>query len=171
MISHGLSFRAKRGIWVFLLLFCELAVAQGLPPGWRRPTKAEASEEWRQKSLTRFLVVRGDFDGDGRRDLAELLVSDSGKEFGLWVQLSSQGGQWQMIHGGHAPLGELGIYIVRPGKYDTLCGDDPSMCAPGAPQHVNLTTDAVGFMSWGSTSSFFFWDQATKKFRNAPQGD
>src|SRR5208283_460278 len=122
------SLRIRWGACLLLSLLttCASLAQEHLPTGWRKPTLSEAKGGWRSRSATRFLIARGDFDGDGQRDLAELLVSDSGKEFGLWVQLSSQGGDWQMIHSGPAPLGELGIYIVRPGKYDTLCSRDPS---------------------------------------------
>src|SRR5258708_32745981 len=72
------------------VLLSALAVAQELPQGWRRPTLAEVKGQWRNKSRTRFLAVGGDFDGDGKLDIAELLVSSSAKRFGLFVRLSSK---------------------------------------------------------------------------------
>ena len=50
-----------------------VSVQRTLPAGWRLPRAVEATGAWRKKSPTRFLVVRGDFDGDGREDVAELL--------------------------------------------------------------------------------------------------
>src|SRR5256885_7943415 len=57
----------------------QVSVRRTLPVGWRLPRAAEATGAWRKKSPTRFLVVRGDFDGDGRNDVAELLVSEDRK--------------------------------------------------------------------------------------------
>ncbi len=148
----------------------QVSAQQPFPAGWRKPTLAEATGAWRKKSPTGFLVVRGDFDGDERDDVAELLVSDSGKSFGLFVWLSSQR-RWQSIHGANARLGNLGIGLVQPEKFDTLCADDPSVCAPGAPATVDLKNRAIEFFAWGETSSIFYWDPSTQAFRNAPMGD
>jgi hypothetical protein len=136
-----------------------------LPDGWRKPTAVEAKGVWRNKSAVRFLVVKGDFDGDGRDDLAELLVNDSGREFALFVRLSSQHDAWQSIHGGRAPLGDFGIRRVRPGKRDTLCGDDPSVCAPDTAKSLDLANSAIEFFTYGEASSIFYWDKTAKRFR------
>jgi hypothetical protein len=141
-----------------------------LPAGWRKPTLSEATGAWRKKSPTRFLVVRGDFDGDGRDDVAELLVSDSGKSFGLFVWLSSQR-RWQSIHGADALPGDLGIDLVLPKKFDTLCAGDPSVCAPSAPATVDLKNKAIEFFAWGQASSIFYWEPSSQTFRNAPMSD
>lgn len=166
-------FRAKQ--WACLLLAAltaSLLVAQeSLPTGFRRPTSFEAKGSWRVKSPTRFLIVRGDFDGDGKADVAELLVRESGRGFALFVRLSSQGDRWQRIHGGDTSLSNFGIRIVWPGKYETFCADDPSVCAPDTAKTIDLRTDAIKFFAWGEADSFFHWDQTAKKCRNAPQSD
>ena len=84
---------------VFLvLLIAGISFAQeALPDGWHRPTLAEAKGQWRKKSRTRFLEVRGDFNGDGRVDLAELLISDSGKQCGLFVRFAGADSRWQAL--------------------------------------------------------------------------
>jgi hypothetical protein len=63
------------------------APQNNLPRGWRAPTREEASGSWRQKSPTQFLKVKGDFDGDGRVDVAQILVDPSAGKFGLFVKL------------------------------------------------------------------------------------
>jgi hypothetical protein len=157
---------------IFLASFsmAQVTTQPTLPNGWRKPTASEATGTWRKKSPTRFLVVRGDFDGDGRDDVAELLVSDSGKSSGLFVWLSSQR-RWQSIHGANFPLGELGINLVLPKKFDTLCADDPSVCAPSAPATVDLKNKAIEFFAWGEASSIFYWEPSSQTFRNAPMSD
>ena len=114
--------------------------------------------------------MRGDFDGDGRNDVAELLVSDSGKSFGLFVWLSSVR-LWQSIHRADASLGDLGISLLLPKKFDTLCADDPSTCDPDAPATVDLKNKAIEFFAWGETSSIFYWDSTAQAFRDAPMSD
>jgi hypothetical protein len=154
-----------------VLVTAVVSAQESLPPGWRKPVPSEVKGAWRSKSRARFLSVKGDFDGDGRADLAEILVSASGKKCSLFVRLSSENGRWQSVHDLGGGPGEIGIDLVKPGKYETLCYADPSICAPDAPQVVNLTTDAIGFFSYGSTSSFFFFDSSTKEFRAAARSD
>ena len=157
-------------IFVAAFSMAQVSTQPTLPAGWRKPTPTEATGVWRKKGPARFLVARGDFDGDSRDDVAELLVSNSGKRFGLFVWLSSQR-RWQSIHGADALLGDLGINLVLPRKFKTLCADDPSVCAPNAPVTVDLKNNAIEFFAWGQASSIFYWEPSSQTFRNAPMSD
>lgn len=160
---------------VVILLGCAAVGQEELPEGWRKPTLSEANESWRRTSRTRFLVVRGDFDGDGKPDLAQLLVNDTKKELGLLVRLSSSG-EWEVLHDieirGEARLGDFGIRRVLPRKnIETLCGSDPSSCASDTAQILDLSSDAIEFFAHGTSSTYFYWDGTGKKFRLAPMSD
>jgi hypothetical protein len=153
--------------------FPTLVLAQELPKGWRRPTRSETSDVWRRKSPSRFVRVNGDLDGDGKTDVVELLVDRSGQQCALFVWLSSQSNKppepiWQVDKGG---LGKIGIRLLHPGKYETICSSDPSECDPQTPRSVKLKNYGIEFFSHGATRSFAYWDGATKKFRWVPIGD
>jgi hypothetical protein len=169
-ISNPLSFRAKRGICICLTVLSGLALAQELPSGWRRPISGEASGEWRQKSRARFLVVNGDFDGDGKPDTAELLVNPSSNKFALFVRLSSTQ-KWQPV-GESADIKALdrcGIDLVKPGEYKTACGKGYGdyACAHVEPDILKLSTPAIDFFYTESSDSIFYWDAGTKAFRES----
>jgi hypothetical protein len=171
-----LSLRAKRGTCCLLVILGACAaLAQERPPdGWRRPTGTESADEWRQKSQTRFFVVRGDFDGDGKPDLAELLVNPTSKKFALFVKLFSVG-KWQQL-GESYDLGSLqrfGINLVKPGKYETACGKgyDDSFCAHGEPDYLTLGHPAIDFIYTESSDSIFYWDTKTRRFREIAMSD
>jgi hypothetical protein len=168
-----LSRLGKLGICVSMIVITTRpGVCQDtLPSGGRKSTLSEANGDWRKKSATRFLVVKGDFNGDGHEDLAELWVSDTGKRAGHFVSVSSQHGGWQLLHNAGGSLGDLGTRIVRRKKYETLCGSDPSACAPDTPKAIDLVHIAIEFFSFGRTSSFFYGDKTTQSFRNGPMGD
>jgi hypothetical protein len=150
-----------------------LVFAQELPKRWRRPSKTAVSDKWRMKSPTRFLTVEGDFDGDGKNDVAELLVNLSGQQCALFVWLSSQRNNppEPIWHADKVGLSNFGIRVVHPGKYETLCSADPSSCDPQTPTSVNLKNYGIEFFAHGETSSFAYWDEAMKKFRWVPMGD
>src|SRR5215510_278573 len=116
-------FRAKREIFILLTtMMIGLAFAQEtLPQGWRKPVAAEVPGDWREKSPAKFLTVRGDFDGDGKVDVAELLVNQAGTQFGLFVKRSAAPGWEQLEKGQIRQLDNLGIDLVKPGKHETAC--------------------------------------------------
>jgi hypothetical protein len=129
---------------------------------------AETSDEWRQKSPTRFLRVTGDFDSDGKPDLAELLINPVSSQFALFVKLSSTG-KWQMLGEPYDEnsLDRFGIDLVKPGKYETACGKGYGdyACAHGEPDSLKLSTPAIDIFYTESSDSIVYWDSVTKAFR------
>jgi hypothetical protein len=174
MTPNNLSFRAQRGICICALSLSALVAAQDLPPSWRRPSPTETSDGWRQKSPTRFLRVKGDFDNDGKSDIAEILVNPSSNQFALFVKLSSAG-KWQLVGQPYdvKSLDRLGIDYVKPGKYETACGKGYGdyACAHGEPESLKLSTPAIDMFYTESSDSIVYWDSATKAFREVLVGD
>jgi len=148
--------------------------AQELPKGWRRPHPAETTEGWRRKSSTRFFVVKADFDGDGKEDIAELLISPSTNKFSLFVRLAATD-RWEMV-GEPTDLGYLGSFgvdVVKPGRYETACGKgyDDSFCAHGEPDYLRLTRPAIDLIYHESADVIFYWDPTIKKFKQIQMSD
>jgi hypothetical protein len=178
--SNGVEEPAVRllrqtAVLIFLAaLVSPFALTQELPQGWRRPTQSESSGEWRKKIPTRFLVVTGDFDGDGKSDNAELLVNPSRRVFAVFVKFGSTG-EWQKV-GDETEmkwLGEMGISLVKPGKYETACGKgyDDSFCAHGEPDYLTVATAAIDLFVEESADSMLYWDKKQKKFRTIQMSD
>jgi hypothetical protein len=164
----------KYGFCVFLVTFLFGAVAPELPTGWHRPTPVEAAGNWRNKSGTRFLAVNGNFDGDGKPDRAELLVSSQTKQFALFVRLSS-GGNWQLLDKPHAmgDFDRFGIALVKPGKYETACGKGYGdwVCAHREPDWLKLVRPGIDLFYTESSDSMFYWDPRAKTFREVVMSD
>jgi hypothetical protein len=156
------------------VLLCSAALAQDLPAEWRTANTVEKSPAWRKKSPTRFFLVEGDFDGDGKSDIAEILVNPTEKKFALFVRLASTP-KWQMLGeaGGLGLLDRFGIDLVKPGKYQTACGKgyDDSFCAHGEPDYLTLSHPAIDFIYTESADSIFYWERNTKLFRQIQMSD
>jgi hypothetical protein len=152
------------------------ALAQDtLPSGWRKATLAEATGDWRKKSSTRFLVVKADFDGDGKQDTAELLVDLPGKRFGLFVKLAAAP-DWQPLDSGQGDvkdLANIGIDGVKPGKYKTACGKGYGdyACSHGEPELLELPRPAVDFFYSESSDFIFYWNARANKFVKIQMSD
>lgn len=162
-----LSFKAKLCFCtVSLIMAASLGFSEDLPEGWRRPTRAEAGDTWRAKSPTGFLSVKADFDGDGKADVAELLVNPSTHQFALFVKLGSSA--WRMLNqpGDLKSLDRFGIDLVKPGKYETACGKGYGdyACAHGEPDYLTLSRPAIDFIYTESSDSIFYWDDKQHKF-------
>ena len=164
-----LSSRAKRGICIaWIMLTVSPVFGQGIfPNGWRRITQAEAADDWRQKSRTRYLLVKGDFDGDGKSDTAELLLNPSANQFALFVKLASSA-KWQMLGEPFdvKVLDRFGIDLVKPGKYQTACGKGYGdyACAHGEPNFLLLSAPGIDLFYTESLDSIFYWDRKSGKF-------
>jgi hypothetical protein len=147
---------------------------QTLPAGWRKPTLAEARAAWRKKSPTKFLIVEGDFDGDGKADTAELLINESAGRFALFVRLAASE-KWRMLGEPYdvKALGRFGIDLVKPGEYETACGKgyDDSFCAYGEPDFLHLSHPAIDFIFTESSDSIFYREPSTKTFREIQMSD
>lgn len=160
---------------VFAVMFlAAIALAQDLPAGWRRGNTVERSASWRKKSPNRFFRVEGDFDGDGKSDIAELLVNPKEKKFAIFVRLASAQ-TWQML-GEPGDLGDLdrfAIDFVKPGRYETACGKgyDDSFCAHGEPDYLVLKNPAIDFIYTESADSIFYWDTRKNAFREIAMSD
>jgi hypothetical protein len=153
-------------------LFCALQAPAGeLPRGWSEPTAKEVSGAWRDKNASRFLVVRGDFDGDGKPDEARILVNDT--EFGIFVWLGSSRQLLLLDSGARGSLGNQGIAKTKRGTYKTACGKGYGewACAHGEPKTLRLTRDAIDLFEDESGDAVFYWDANTQKFNRVQMSD
>lgn len=157
---------------VILAVACGLGGADALPSGWRRPTKAESAQEWRAGSPHRYLLAKGDFDGDSLPDEAALLVGTVKRDLALVVVLGRGGAPVVLERFDEvAWLDVMGVDLVMPGKYETACVGCCPECEPEEPPSLSLEHAAVELFKQGSATSFFIYDPATKGFRRVWIGD
>jgi hypothetical protein len=172
---------SKKEIYRALCLACfalliPLALSAKDNSGWRTPGQSELKDDlgWRKEDPNRYLVVRADFDGDGKQDVARLLINDKDNKMGLFVKLSS------LLDKKEIKLEEfddkswievMGISVVKPGNYRTACGKGYFECKKGEPETLSLKRPAIDFFKFGSANSFFFWDGKSKRFRKIWMSD
>ena len=140
-----------------------------LPSGWRRASVREASGKWRRRDPCRYLVVSADFNGDGLRDQAELLISDSGSELIPFAFMAQIDGTYT-IHrlGEPIPVSYfevMGIETVKSGSYRTACGKGYWECGAGEPKVLRLKNVAIDLFKEEGTNSFIYWDVRTGSFK------
>jgi hypothetical protein len=165
-------------IYTVILLFISIAYAgKSIPRGWRVPINSEMQNEndendkWRNSDKNKYLLVEGDFNGDGVRDEARLLISKKNQpRLGLFAFVSQKDGTFKtflLIEVSKDPsyFQALGIEKVSPGEYLTACGKGITDCEPGEPDKVLLIYDGINFFKEGSASMYFYWESVTKDFK------
>jgi hypothetical protein len=138
-----------------------------LPLGWRKPTRQEIEQHWRDKDPNRYSVVKTDFNGDGVTDCASLLLREKGQGFGLFVFLSQKDSTFKTYLLEEVKdasyINFMGIAAVSPGIYETLCGKGE--CRDGDAPSISLQNYAIEYFKKDSASSFFYWDKLTESFK------
>jgi hypothetical protein len=140
-----------------------------LPKGWRLPTATETNDDWREKDVNRYLLVKADFNGDGIKDEANLLVNDNGDKFALFAFLSQNGSEFKTFqltdHREIAYIKVMGIEVVQPGKYKTACGKGFVDCGKGDSEEIILLNAGINYFKKESASMYFFWDKSNQSFK------
>lgn len=146
-----------------------------LPRGWRMPTNQELGDDWRNKDAKRFATATGDFNGDGKRDHAMLLVPVRGEGIGLFVFLSQKDNTLKAyrvdVIKDALSINAMGIRRVSSGQYKTACGKGYWDCGKGEVPEIRVEHDAVDYFKTESANSFFYWDKQAQAFKRAWMSD
>ena len=167
--------RAKQfGGFFFSLVACTAsAFAQELPKGWHVPASNLTRQDFRRKDPTHFLTVIGDFDGDGVKDRAVLLVNEKLTQMGLFVCLSTPTGcNWHRLEAMEIGfLDVMGIVKAPPGKYETACGKGYWECEKDEPKLLVTKRAAIEFFKDESASSLYIYDPKRHAFKAIATSD
>lgn len=132
---------------------------------WMAPDAIRVAQDWRNSQPDRFLLVRGEFDGDGLADEAELVVRD--RTVGVVVCFGGSSRSPVIAYQAPVADGEIvvGIKPVRAGRYETACGKGYFDCGPGESPELVLTNTAIEFFKYESAESILYWDTAARSFK------
>ena len=138
---------------------------------WRPPTSAELGspqeQQWRADNPQHYLVVAGDFDGDGKPDEARLVVRGDGKAFALLVRLAARDSAVKLDEFPDMwMLPVIGIRRVAPDTYPTACARGLD-CAEDEPRYIHVKHDAVDFFKYYSANTYYYWNESRHGFTRA----
>ncbi len=155
-------------IFGIVALILPLVVSAEDISGWRTPFQSDLNDAsgWRKEDPGFYLTAKGDFDGDGKTDTAQLLVNDKENKMGLFVTLTSRKNAPAILveTTEKKEIRSMGIKSAKPDKYKTACGKGYWDCKKGDPATLNLKHPAIDFFTYESANSYFVWDKKAKKF-------
>ena len=136
---------------------------------WRVPAQNDLGQDssWRKESPDLYLTAKADFDGDGKEDVARLLVNDKENKMGLFVTLSSRKNAQPLLleeMDDKNQVEVMGLDIAKAGVYKTACGKGYWKCKKGEPPELKLRRAAIDFFRFESANSYFVWSAGKGKF-------
>jgi hypothetical protein len=142
--------------------------AQNPDFSWHPPTSSElgsaVDQKWRDADPDRFLIVRGDFDGDGKPDEARLMVRGDGKAFALFVKLAASASEQKLDEFPDVSrLPALGIKRVAPDHYPTACARGLD-CAEDEPRYIDLRHDGIDYFRHDQFNRYYYWNDSRHEF-------
>lgn len=157
--------------FVFIAL-TSLAQAQSMPEfpaGWKPATKSDYSDEnlsFRKNQVPNH--IEADFNGDGIKDHAWILINTSKKAFGVFVFLGAENGSYKMMmldeHKRETEKIFMGISLLEPGQYKTACGKGYWECKDDETEILKLNTPGINFFAFESANSVFYWNSHKNEF-------
>jgi hypothetical protein len=162
-------FKLSIGCAFLLITLPASAENMQLPSGWRTPTSAELNDNWRNKGADKYVIARGDFNGDGVIDQAMLLVSRRGQGLGLFVFLSQKDNTFKPysidVIKDVSFVRAMGIARILPGRYKTACGKGYWDCKKGEAPEISIEHDAIDYFKTESANSYFYWNKQAQAFK------
>jgi len=143
---------------------------------WRSPTQSElaGSMSWRKGDPDLYVAAKADFDGDGKEDVARLLINDTENKLGLFVTRSSEKGAAPLLLeavDNTQAIEVMGIKVAKPGTYKTACGKGYWVCETGEPAVLRLKNPAIDLFSFEKANSYAVWDKKTRRFKTIHMSD
>jgi hypothetical protein len=158
---------------LFLALPTSVCLSQEIPAGWAKPPAKLTGQEFRRKDPNHFLIVTGDFNGDGVQDKALLLVNQHTQKLGFFICLTTATScDWHRLEVMDiAFIDVMGIAKVKPGQYKTACGKGYWDCGKDEPKRLSTKRDAVEFFKDESASSVYVYNIGKHRFISVATSD
>ena len=149
------------------------------PSGYRFPTEADYTLNWKQDRTTTPTPfhIRADFNGDSVIDNAWILFASRGTEWGVFVFLGSTQGSPRIVRldvgdTDNYPAQSFGLALAKRGRHLTACGKGYGHgCGPGEPAVLNLRLPGITFFQFEVSSSIFWWSHSANKFERVWTSD
>lgn len=135
-----------------------------IPPGWDKVTGLDLLSTgdfgFRAWQVDGYMEASGDFDGDGRPDLAEVYVNRHTGNHAVFITLNARAVArvYKVIEAPANLMARIGISRTVPGAYRTACADgygDGKACTP---QIFKAKYDGIVYFSFDSVANMIYWD-------------
>ena len=168
-------YRTRLAICALALLVAHVpARAVTVPSGWRLPSAADRTGEWRGAGAP--FHIRGDFNGDGIPDEAWILFRKGSDSWAVFAFLGTAAGPPRSIKLAEehaAPAQRFVLETIRPSEivFRTACGKGRFECAKGEPLTIRFPLPSISFCQRESSCSVYVWQLKEARFQQIRMSD
>ena len=133
------------------------------------PGSVEVKDKWRDEGANRYLWFKADFNGDGIEDQANVLINKDNKKVGIFAFVSQKDDKYTTFKLNEMDIKYIeyvGLSMVSPGRYVTLCGKGGLYDCGDDPDEIVLSYNAIEFFFEGKNSRYFYWDSSKDGFKS-----
>lgn len=166
-----------RAIIVSFLFFSSTAVGQNVSPptGWRLPSRAERADDRGAHPRGRSFNARADFNDDGRRDEAWILLPTAGASAaGLFVFLRQPDRTYRSVQLDYVEGVKIeNLYINLPGRNESrrVATDGCGIFRKGDRINLDFASRGLAFGTLESSELIYYWDRGSRTFQKVATGD
>lgn len=138
------------------------------PSGWRFPTEKDVLDDW--KHFDSPYRVEADFNGDGHRDSAWILLGKKPEDWAVFVFMGRKDTTPRVVkmlgNDEGMPAQRFAITLAPPSnkKWKTACGKGYGECKPGEPEEFQITLPSIQFCYIESACSIYMWNKKSNSF-------
>jgi len=139
------------------------------PAGWKPATKSDYSAEnlsFRKNQVPNH--IEADFNGDGIKDQAWILINTSNKTFGVFVFLGTGNGSYKMLmldeHKRETKKLFMGISLLEPGQHKTACGKGYWECKEDESEILKIKNPGINYFAFENANSVYYWNSCKNEF-------
>ena len=140
------------------------------PPNWRVADKEDAIDDWARFDSPNKII--NDFNGDGKKDIAQILVSsDSEKGYNFVVEIGER--QFLLESNNEITPQSVAIELIKPSNstFESACAKGYWECEANEIRQFKITKPSIQFCYIESACSIFIWSERKNDFIRIPISD
>ncbi len=147
--------------FALILIAAASSRAMQLGEAWTQPTSemlGDRNADLRARSSERYLVARGDFDGDGQPDRAAVMVRAGSGEAAVLLYLANRLASPLVLQTlGARNLAQIGIETVKAGIYQPSCARQGGAdCDPST--RITLPHEGISLFTFEGPATYYWID-------------
>lgn len=137
-----------------------------VPPGWDKVTYPDLLSTgdfgFRASQVSGYMQAIGDFDGDGRPDIAEVYVNRHTGNHAVFITLNARAVArvYKVIEAPANLMARIGISRAVPGEYRNACAKGLGAKGLGGctPTKFKMKYDGLAYFIFESAQEMVYWD-------------
>lgn len=162
------------GVVLGLCVIPSNAVHASIPEGWRVADSEDEIDDWARFNSPNKITA--DFNGDGKQDLAQILLSttkDKGYKLIVQMNVNDQVRVFNLDQRDDIAAQSMAVELAEPSNevWESACQKGYWECADNEIRQFKITKPSIQFCYIESSCSVYMWSDRKQDFINIPLSD